>query len=176
MIDTLISSKTRIKLLLKFFLNDKNKGYLRGLESQFGESSNAIRLELNRLENAGLLISSFKGNKKIFEANKAHPLFNDIKSMLFKYTGIARLIDEIVENLGDLESAYLVGDLAKGLYSQTIQIVLVGDLDKTYLSKLAGTMEEKLGKQIDREVYSPFDFSLAMLQAKYTDNLLLWSK
>ena len=51
MLETLISSKTRIKLLLKFFLNSKTKSYLRNLESEFGESTNAIRVELNRLEN-----------------------------------------------------------------------------------------------------------------------------
>jgi len=55
MIEALISSKTRIKLLLKFFLNSSNKSYLRGLESEFGDSTNGIRLELNKLEEAGLL-------------------------------------------------------------------------------------------------------------------------
>ena len=55
MIETLISSKTRIKLLLKFFLNSNTTAYLRSLESEFGESTNAIRIELNRLEEAGML-------------------------------------------------------------------------------------------------------------------------
>jgi DNA-binding transcriptional regulator PaaX len=68
MIETLISSKTRVKLLLKFFLNSKNSSYLRGLEAEFGESTNAIRLELNKLEEAGLLSSELNGNKKFFKA------------------------------------------------------------------------------------------------------------
>ena len=63
MIESLISSKTRVKLLLKFFLNSKNSSYLRGLESEFGESTNAIRIELNKLEDAGLLSSNLEGNK-----------------------------------------------------------------------------------------------------------------
>ena len=60
MLETLISSKTRIKLLLKFFLNSKATSYLRGLESEFGESSNGIRIELNRFEKAGMLSSFVK--------------------------------------------------------------------------------------------------------------------
>lgn len=64
MIETLISSQTRIKLLLKFFLNSNTKAYLRSLESEFSESSNAIRLELNRLEQSGMLSSFMEGNKK----------------------------------------------------------------------------------------------------------------
>ena len=66
MIEGLITSKTRIKLLLKFFLNSETKSYLRSLESEFDESSNSIRVELNRLEAAGLLQSNLEGNKKIF--------------------------------------------------------------------------------------------------------------
>jgi len=75
MLDTLISSQTRLKLLLKFFLNSSTSSYLRDLESEFGESTNAIRLELNRFEQAGLLSSASIGNKKMFSANTQHPLF-----------------------------------------------------------------------------------------------------
>ena len=85
MIETLISSKTRIKLLLKFFLNSKNKAYLRNLAQEFGESTNAIRLELNRLEKAGMLTSNMEGNKKIFQTNIQHPLFQEIHSIVLKY-------------------------------------------------------------------------------------------
>ena len=53
MLESLITSKTRIKLLLKFFLNSSTKAYLRGLEAEFGESTKAIRLELNRFEQIG---------------------------------------------------------------------------------------------------------------------------
>ena len=82
MLDTLITSKTRIKLLLKFFLNGNTSSYLRNLESEFGESSNAIRLELNKFEEAGLLNTSLEGNKKLFKANTQHPLFKDIHNIL----------------------------------------------------------------------------------------------
>jgi DNA-binding GntR family transcriptional regulator len=57
MLDTLVTSKTRLKLILKFFLNPGSRAYLRGLAEEFGESSNAVRLELNRFEEAGLLES-----------------------------------------------------------------------------------------------------------------------
>ena len=70
MLETLISSKTRIKLLLKFFLNGNTRSHLRALETEFRESSNAIRLELNRFEDAGMLVSNSEGNKKLFQANK----------------------------------------------------------------------------------------------------------
>ena len=67
MLQTLITSKTRIKLMLKFFLNSSSTGYLRGLETEFDESTNSIRLELNRFEEAGLLTSITDNNKKAVE-------------------------------------------------------------------------------------------------------------
>ena len=80
MIDTLISSKTRIKLLLKFFLNSNNTAYLRNLEEEFQESTNSIRIELNRFEEAGLLYASAEDNKKIFKVNTSNSFFNDLSS------------------------------------------------------------------------------------------------
>ncbi|MEI6823713.1 MAG: ArsR family transcriptional regulator, partial [Bacteroidota bacterium] len=103
MIEALITSKTRIKLLLKFFLNSEKESYLRGLENDFSESTNSIRLELNKFEKAGLLNTSTKGNKKIFKANTQHPLFSDINSILNKYVGIDQIIKRIVNKLGNLE-------------------------------------------------------------------------
>src|SRR6187455_2188040 len=100
MLDTLVSSKTKIKLLLKFFLNASNTAYLRNLESEFGESTNAIRLELNKFEESGLLNSYSESNKKIFKANTEHPLYPEINSIIRKYVGIDKIIDQIVSRLG----------------------------------------------------------------------------
>ena len=102
MLDTLISSKTRVKLLLKFFLNSSTSSYLRGLQSEFEESSNAIRLELNILESAGSLTSNIDGNKRFFRANTEHPMFDDISRIVYKFTGLDTIVEKVVEGLRDL--------------------------------------------------------------------------
>ena len=102
MIETLISSKTRVKLLLKFFLNSSTTAYLRGLEEEFGESTNSIRLELNRFEHAGFLESYSESNKKVFKVNAKHPLFKDINSIVLKLVGLDHVIDYILKHMGDL--------------------------------------------------------------------------
>src|SRR5512136_56714 len=99
MLETLITNKTRLKLLLKFFLNSKSRSYLRNLETEFDESSNAIRIELNRFEEAGLLVSNNERNRKIFRANIKHPLFPDIHNILLKYIGFDQIIDKLVHKL-----------------------------------------------------------------------------
>lgn len=175
MLDTLISSKTRVKLLLKFFLNTSTSSYLRGLESEFGESSNAIRLELNKLESAGLLVSNVEGNKRFFRANVEHPMFGDINRIVYKFAGLDELVDRVVVGLGDLVSLYLVGDLAKGLKSDVIDLVFVGNIDKSYLFTLVQKVENKLQKKVKYIAYSNSEFSRESLGADQ-DCLLLWSK
>ena len=148
MIETLISSKTRIKLLLKFFLNSNTTSYLRGLESEFGESSNAIRLELNRLQDAGMLSSSLEGNKKIFRANTQHPLYKEVHSILLKYIGLDQIIEKVVHNLGNVSKVYLTGAFAKGLDSQIIDLLFVGDVNKNYLIELIDRAEGLIQRKI----------------------------
>ncbi|MBR9861698.1 ArsR family transcriptional regulator [bacterium] len=176
MIETLISSKTRVKLLLKFFLNSNNYSYLRNLETEFGESTNAIRLELNKFEKAGLLNSYLEGNKKFFKANKAHPLFSDIHNILLKFTGLDSIIEKVIYGLGDLDKAYLVGGLAKGLDSEVVDLVFVGDIDKEYLFKLVNKAEEKTKKKIKYLVYSADEVEESPVIEKFEHCLLLYSK
>ena len=149
MLQSLITSKTRVKLLLKFFLNKETKSYLRNLQTEFGESTNAIRLELNRFEAAGLLTTEFSGNKKFFQANAQHPLFSDIHSILKKTIGIDQIIERITSNIGDLQETYITGDLAIGKDSQVVDLLFIGKgIDSAYVSNLI----QKTEKYIDRKI------------------------
>ena len=175
MLDTLITSKTRIKLMLKFFLNDSTSSYLRNLETEFGESSNAIRLELNKFEEAGLLETSLNGNKKIFKANKSHPLFQDIKNILMKYTGLDQIVEEVIQKLGDVERVYLVGDLSNGINSTVVDLIFIGSLNKKYLINLIEKSEKIISKKIKYIIYSEEEFSIYRKHLK-DELFVLWTK
>lgn len=170
MLDTLISSKTRIKLLLKFFLNTEAKGYLRGLEAEFGESSNAIRIELNRLEEAGILISEIKGNKRLYSVNKNHPLFTPVYHLVRSYVGIDAVIEKVVRRLGNVKEVYLIGNFAKGLDSEVLELALIGsDIDAEYLEFLS----QKASKMINRIIKTDIFSDLESLQQVYGDSKVL---
>lgn len=177
MLEALITSKTRINLLLKFFLNSGNKSWLRSLENDFGESTNAIRLELNRLLKAGLLISINEGNKKLYRANINHPLYLDIHNLVRKHIGLDKIIEKITSRLVDLEKVYLVGRLAKGIDSKVIDLWFVGNqLDKKYLLELVETLEEKLNRKIRYIILTDTEL-MNFLKGKSTDELLLiWER
>jgi DNA-binding transcriptional ArsR family regulator len=176
MIDTLITSQTRIKLLKKFFLNHSTRAHLRGLESEFGESSNGIRVELNRFEEAGLLHSLRDGNKKVYQANSGHPLYKDIHNIILKETGIDRVIEKVINRIGNLISVYLTGDLAKGKDSHVIDLILVGDgIDMEYLARKVLQAEELVGRKVSYIILAPEEAEYHLDLMKPADLLPLWN-
>lgn len=163
-------------MLLKFFLNSNNKSYLRSLESEFGESSNAIRVELNRFEEAGMLSSFTSGNRKYFQANTQHPLYKEMHSILRKQIGIDKIIENIIERLGNVEQVYVAGALAKGIDSSIIDLVFVGEVNKEYLITLIEKVEQLISRKIRYVVYTGADLSGADEVLGGQNALLIWEK
>ena len=128
------------------------------------------------VEKAGFLTSYAEGNKKLFKANQKHLLFNDIQQMLMKITGINHLVDYVMKHIGNLEKVYLVGQLAKGLESDTIELVFVGDINIPYLEELIGKAEKKLNKKITFSCFRSGEFDLKTIQQKDLHPLLIWNK
>ena len=152
MLDSLVTSKTRVKLLLKFFAH-ANSGYLRSLAKEFDESTNSVRVELNRLTEAGLLLSEDEGKTKVYRANNAHPFFSEITGMVSKFLGLDELMEKIVTRMGNVEKAIIVGDYAQGVDSGTIDLILVGrDLDLEYLDFIVNKTFEKINRKVRVQV------------------------
>lgn len=149
MLDSLITSKTRLKLLIKFFVSASNQGYLRGLADEFQESTNAIRKELNQLEDAGFLTKKSDKNKIFYSANTTHSLFKPLQKLIHTFLGIDELVDHVLGKAGDIQSVSLIGDYAKGLDSGQIEVLILGqNLNEAYLLRLAAKVGAKLKKVV----------------------------
>ena len=149
MLNELITSKTRLRLLLKFFISQANKGYLNGLATEMGESTNAIRKELNHLQIAGYLKKIKVDNKIEYQANPDHPLFEVLQKVVLKHLGLEDLVESVLERMGNIKKIILVGDYAHGHDSGLIEVFLIGkDLNMQYISQL----EDKIQKLIKRKV------------------------
>ncbi|WP_289011180.1 ArsR family transcriptional regulator [uncultured Sphingobacterium sp.] len=150
MLDSLITSKTRLKLLIKFFVSASNQSHLRGLADEFQESTNAIRKELNQLSEAGYLEKSTEKNKILYRANTKHSLFAPLQKLIHTYLGIDEIVDNILQQAGDIQEVSLVGDYAEGVDSGKIDVLVLGEnINQAYLLRLAGKVEKKLGKQVN---------------------------
>ena len=149
MLDSLITSKTRLKLLIKFFVSASNQSHLRGLADEFQESTNAIRKELNQLSEAGYLEKSTDKNKILYRANTKNSLFKPIQKLIHTYLGIDEIVDNILQKAGDIQEVSLIGDYAAGIDSGEIDVLILGEnINQAYLLLLA----DKVGKKLEKRV------------------------
>ena len=174
MLESLITSKTRIKLMIKFFINSDTTAYLRNLSEEFGESTNGIRQELNRFEDAKLLESKTEQNKKLYKANTKHPYFKDMHRLLLKYVGIEEIVDNVVNHIGELEKGYIINDFAQGNPGNILDLLLVGkNFNYDYLNKLVRKAEDTVSFKIRYIAVSPEE--AAQYIPDKTKTLLVWS-
>lgn len=148
MLTQLFTSRTRIKLLLKLFLNPEVSCYLRELAKEFGASPNAIKEELDSLSAAGYLDKRQQGRSIYYKADTRHPFFPEINSIVRKYIGIDRIIEQVMSKLGHVESVYILDDYALGKDTGLIDVLVVGDVDKQKLEKLRAPVEKKINRKI----------------------------
>ena len=149
MLEPLITSKTRLRLFIKFFLNIANKGYLNSLANEFGESTNSVRKELNNLSSAGYLKKHNQNNKVIYKANASHPLFKIIQKIVHKHVGIEEILETVYNRIGDVKKIMILGDYAKGIDSGLIEILIVGDnINKVYLDEISPKIELKIKRKV----------------------------
>jgi hypothetical protein len=156
-----------LRLLIKFFISQANQGYLNGLASEMGESTNAIRKELNHLHTAGYLRKSKSNNKIQYQANSQHPLFDVLQKVVMKHLGLEDIVSNVLERMGAVHQIVLVGDYAQGIDSGSIEVFLVGEaLNTDYIIQL----EKKIENVIDRKVH----FYLATIFNSNQKHILLY--
>ncbi len=149
---------------------------MRGLATEFGESTNAVRVELNRLEKAGILESQSNGRTKIYGANKHHPLFPDISSLVKKFTGIDQIVDHVLSGLGNVEFAFVTGDYAQGRDSGIIDVVIVGNIDRAYLDTLVAKSESLINRKIRSLVLSKAEYERFGKALKSKEIVVVWAE
>ncbi len=149
MLANLITSKTRLRLLVKFFINAANEGYLRGLATEMHENTNAIRKELNNLSEAGYIIRDEQESKVVYRANKKHPLFSLLQQIVRKHIGLDDIIEAVLNRIGEVSRIFLIGDYAKGIDSGVLEIVIEGEvIHQEYLEQLKFKIEKEIQKTI----------------------------
>ncbi|MDZ7832273.1 MAG: winged helix-turn-helix domain-containing protein [Desulfobacterales bacterium] len=170
----LITSKTRIRLIVRLFFNTQTRSYLRELARELNISSNAVREELNQLRAARLLNTSKSGRNVYYRANPDHPLFPELKSMVNKTIGMDRVIDGIVARLGDVEAAYLMDDYAEGKDTGIIDLLLIGNINRVHLDDLSRKTERYINRKIRTMAMTRQEFKSFEGNFKHRPSLLIW--
>jgi hypothetical protein len=158
-----------LRLLIKFFISQANRGYLNGLANEMGESTNSIRKELNHLYDAGYINKLKIDNKVEYKVNIKHPLYETLKKVVYKHLGLEDIVETVIERMGNVKQIVLIEDYAKGIDSGNIEILLIGKgLNFEYISQL----EEKIESLIKRKV----SFYLASKFLSDKKHIILFNK
>ena len=158
MLGELITSKTRLRLLLKFFISQANTGYLNGLANEMGESTNAIRKELNHLRHAGYLEKIKVDNKVEYKANTKHPMFEVLQKVVFKHLGLEELVENVLDRMGNIQKIILIGDYAQGTDSGLIEVFLIGKgLNMEYINQIENKIEKLIKRKVSFYLASNFN-------------------
>ena len=158
---------------MRLFFNPQARSYLRELAKEFNVSTNAVREEINQLKKTNLLKSEKNGRQVYYMANTEHALFPELKSMVQKVMGIDQVIDSIINRIGNLEKAYLVGDYAEGKDTGIIDIILVGDVDHYHLNDLIQKTEKYIKRKIRPLVLSNKEYEILLPELTARPNILI---
>ena len=161
MLGGLIASKTRKTLLKAFFEAPDKEYYTRQLASVYHISVGTLHRELRNLSVSGILKSRNIGNIKLFSLNKQNPIYEEIKSIVYKTEGVMQSIKEAVDAIKGVKIAFVYGSFAKGDERQDsdVDIFLIGDrIDEDTLIKKISDIEKQLFREINYTIYSESEY------------------
>jgi len=153
-------SKLREELLILYFTNPNKKYYLRELERILNFSVGNIRRELIKLKSTGLFLSENKGNLLYYYLNQSYPLFNELKSIVFKTSGVPKMLQNILEKINGISQALIYGSFAKGEEKEDsdIDLLIIGKVDEDKLIEGIDKVERKLQREVNYAIYGKEDF------------------
>ena len=181
MIEQLFGSKTRVKLLYLFYGNPNRPFYVREITRKVDEQINSVRRELSNLLSIGIIVSDTENNKLYYEVNQKYEFYSPLVTIF----GNAPTTGESAEDTmgATLESASArywapAGNVELAVYTGTItrdeniglDILLVGQINKTAAAKLVEGLEKQEGKELR---YAIMDTDTAEYRSSIKDRF--WS-
>lgn len=155
MLADIVVSKTRVKLL-ELFLSDSTAMYhVRDLVRKTNEEINAVRRELLRMENAGLVKKEARGNRLYYWFRKDYIYFSDLLSMVCKSTGLGGAINKNKSKLGNVQIVTISGRFARHeprKKPDEVEVLVVGDVSMQELAAIVRVEETKREQPIN---YTP---------------------
>jgi predicted nucleotidyltransferase len=170
MLETLLGSKLRAKLLGWLFSHPDERYFVRQLMALLKEDSTNVSRELARLEKTGILVSTTEGRQKYYQANRQSPLFNELHGLMLKTVGVADIIKKALEpRMADIKLAFIFGSVARRAENRfsDIDLLVVGDITFGDVVDLISTAEEALSRELTPVVYTLAEFNKRLSENHY---------
>lgn len=154
--DTLFST-TQQRVLGQLFGQPDRSFYANELIAAVGGGSGAVQRELARLEESGLIGSTRIGNQKHYQANRASPIFEELRGIVLKTFGVADVLRAALAPLtGKVDAAFIYGSVAKGsdTAKSDVDVMIIGDeLSYPDVIGALGESEKRLGRAVNPTIY-----------------------
>ena len=175
LLSSFITSKMRVRILMRLFLNPSQQAYLRELSDEFNASPSQVREELNNLRKTGLLECDRRGRQTFYKANQQHPLYPELHSMVRKALGMDHILESIVDRLGELDKVILLDDYAQGKDTGIIDLLLIGKINNENLIDIVTKSEKYIGRKIRTLVMDGSEYTKSSSVFKHRPHVILWT-
>lgn len=158
-LESMLSSRTRARIFTILFGVTQVELHNREIARRTGLSEAAVRQELSKLDELDLVVVRRNGNRTYYSANRSHPLYSEVHSIVLKTTG---LVDVLKEKFADdrIEIAFIFGSIAEGRETadSDVDIMIIGDIGLREVSRLLSGVTERIEREISPIVMSRSEY------------------
>jgi predicted nucleotidyltransferase len=151
-------TKVQQRVLAVLFGNPRRSFYANEVIGLAASGTGAVQRELARLEAAGLVTVTRVGKQKHFQANSTAPVFEELRGLVLKSSGLVDVLREVLAPLAaHIEAAFVFGSVAKGQDTAKSDIDLLVVSESLSYADLFSVLEEatqRLGRTVNPTVYS----------------------
>jgi len=162
MLTFLFSSRIRAKILTAFLLAPGVDYNCWDLANLINENYSGVWKELVHLEDIGILASKQRGRSKIYQPNPGCPILPELKSMVLKTEGIAKVIHEHLFGVDAIIAAFIYGSYATGEadFLSDLDLMVIGEVNLSQFSILISELERELNRSINYVIITKADWEL----------------
>src|SRR3989338_3701132 len=158
MLEQLITSKTRIRILTLLMFNRDKEYHLREIARLIDISPKYVGKELEKLLKINLVNKYEKGNLNIYSINKKSIILNELRQMFIKTDYLGEIIKKELED--KVKYAFIYGSFAKGEETEAsdIDLFVIGDMKEDDLIRAIQKLEETTGREINYVLWNEKTF------------------
>jgi len=155
-----IFPKARAELFTLLFVDPGNEVHLRAIADSTGFAIGTIQQEVAKLENTGLLASRRDGNRRLYRANRDHPLYPEIHRLVQKTSGMLFSLESALSNVNGIQAAFVFGSFAadKATSDSDIDLMVIGEIGLRRLSPLLRPLAVELSREINPHIMTLKDW------------------
>ena len=129
------------------------------IAARTGAPHPSVHREIERAEQAGLVVSRKVGNTRLVRANTASPYYAGLAEVLTRAFGVPAVLSRALQPVNGIAAAYIYGSWAARHEGETgqrpvgdIDVLVLGEPERDQLYAALGAAEERLGRAVQATI------------------------